>query len=52
MGDREHMEVLTQGAEVWNDWREKNPGVMPDLEEADLGRASKLGTLEYWEVVQ
>ncbi len=43
MGNREHLKLLTQGAEVWNDWREKNPGVIPDLEEADLGRASLAG---------
>ncbi len=43
MGNREHLELLTQGAEVWNVWREKNPGVIPDLEEADLGRASLAG---------
>ena len=43
MGNRVHLELLTQGVEVWNDWREKNPGVIPDLEEADLGRASLAG---------
>ena len=32
MGNREHLKLLTQGAEVWNDWREKNPGVIPDLQ--------------------
>ena len=36
-GNRVHLEVSTQGVEVWNDWREKNPGLIPDLEEADLG---------------
>jgi uncharacterized protein YjbI with pentapeptide repeats len=45
MADKEHVEILKQGAEVWNSWREKNPEVKPDLSQvklinADLSRAN------------
>lgn len=39
MANKEHLTVLRQGAEVWNRWRERNPGVMPDLRGADLRNA-------------
>jgi uncharacterized protein YjbI with pentapeptide repeats len=30
--------MLKQGVEVWNRWREENPGIMPDLIDADLSK--------------
>jgi len=27
----EHFKLLSAGKEVWNQWREKNPGIQPDL---------------------
>jgi Pentapeptide repeats (8 copies) len=37
MADKEHLEILRQGVNVWNDWRKKNTGLLkPDLREADL----------------
>jgi hypothetical protein len=36
MANEEHLEILGQGVEVWNRWREENPDVRPDLSEADL----------------
>ena len=36
MANSEHLERLQQGAEVWNRWREKDPGIIPDLSEANL----------------
>jgi uncharacterized protein YjbI with pentapeptide repeats len=36
MADPEHVEILKEGVEVWNKWREKNPDIEPDLSEADL----------------
>ena len=36
MANPEHVEILKQGVEVWNRWREKNPKVKPDLSGADL----------------
>ena len=39
MADKEHLRILNQGVEVWNRWREENPGITPDLEGADLSDA-------------
>jgi hypothetical protein len=36
MANEEHLRILKQGVEVWNRWREENPGMRPDLSEADL----------------
>jgi hypothetical protein len=36
MANPEHVEILKQGVEVWNKWREKNPNVRPDLRYIDL----------------
>lgn len=34
--NQNHLDVLKQGVEVWNNWREDNPGLEPDLSCADL----------------
>ena len=36
MADQEHLDVLKQGAPVWNTWREAHPIIRPDLRDADL----------------
>ena len=36
MANPEHVEILKQGVEVWNRWREGNKGVKPDLAAANL----------------
>ena len=36
MANPEHLEILKQGVEKWNEWRNINPGVIPDLGEANL----------------
>jgi nucleoid DNA-binding protein len=36
MANKEHVKILKQGVEVWNKWREENPGVRPDLSGTDL----------------
>jgi uncharacterized protein YjbI with pentapeptide repeats len=36
MGDLKQLEILNKGAKIWNQWRDQNPGVKPDLENADL----------------
>ena len=36
MADQKHVEVLKQGVDVWNSWREENPDVIPDLSGAEL----------------
>ena len=40
MANPEHLEILKQGVKVWNQWREENPGVQPDLSKADLTKES------------
>ena len=36
MADQEHLKILEQGVEVWNEWRNHNPGIWPDLTGANL----------------
>ena len=41
MSSLEQFKLITEGGvRAWNDWREENPEVRPDLEEADLIRAT------------
>ena len=39
MANEEHLNILKQGVDTWNNWRKEHPGVRPDLSEADLHRA-------------
>ena len=43
MANPEHVEILKQGFEVWNRWRDKNPGILCDLGGADLHEANLRG---------
>jgi pentapeptide repeat protein len=36
MANPEHLQILEQGVEAWNQWREQHPDISPDLAEADL----------------
>jgi hypothetical protein len=36
MADREHLEIIKQGVEVWNEWRAEHPEVQSDFRGADL----------------
>lgn len=36
MANPEHVEILKQGVEVWNRWREANKDLLPDLSGTDL----------------
>lgn len=36
MANEEHLEILMQGVEVWNEWRKNNPGIIPQLNESSL----------------
>ena len=38
MANPEHLKILKQGVDAWNKWRAENPGIIPDLEGADLQR--------------
>jgi uncharacterized protein YjbI with pentapeptide repeats len=33
MANEEHLKILKQGVNAWNEWRKKNPGTEPDLSE-------------------
>jgi len=39
MANEKHLNILKQGVETWNRWREENPGMRPYLRKADLFRA-------------
>lgn len=36
MANQEHLDVLEQGANIWNTWRKQHPQTQPDLTEANL----------------
>jgi len=36
MANAKHLQILDQGVEAWNAWRQENPAVRPDLRKADL----------------
>ncbi|MBH8573034.1 pentapeptide repeat-containing protein [Nostocaceae cyanobacterium CENA369] len=40
MANEEHLAILRQGVEVWNEWRNKYPKVRPDLSGAKLNNAN------------
>lgn len=43
MANPEHLEILEQGVEAWNEWRDKNGSVSPDLSGANLIEANLRG---------
>ena len=40
MPAEEHLQIIRQGVDVWNEWREKNPELIPDLHRANLDGAN------------
>jgi uncharacterized protein YjbI with pentapeptide repeats len=36
MANPEHFEMINQDVETWNEWREENPDIRPDLSEVNL----------------
>lgn len=36
MANEEHLKILNQGIEAWNQWRKKNPDIQPDLRRINL----------------
>jgi uncharacterized protein YjbI with pentapeptide repeats len=36
MANPEHLAILKQGVEIWNNWIDQNPDVIPDLYKADM----------------
>ena len=47
VANEEHLRILSQGVEVWNQWREENRDVRPDLAGANL-RDAKLAGANLW----
>ena len=45
MANLEHLEILKQGVEAWNRWRDENPKIRPNLIRADL-RDENLSSLD------
>ena len=51
MANQEHLDILKQGVEAWNQWREEHAGIQPDLRRADLRGADLRGAdLSYAEL--
>ncbi len=40
MANQEHIDILRQGVEIWNQWRKENPSIAVDLREANLAGAN------------
>jgi len=40
MANPEHLQILEQGVEAWNQWRERNKDITPDLAQATLARVA------------
>ncbi len=38
MANVNHLKMIKQGPDVWNKWRKDNPGIEPDLAQADLSQ--------------
>jgi hypothetical protein len=36
MADNDHLDIVKRGVEAWNEWRVKNPKIIPDLTKANL----------------
>lgn len=43
MANEKHVLLLSRGVTIWNQWRDENPGILPDLAEADLRGADLQG---------
>jgi len=44
MANEEHLQIIRQGVDVWNEWRQKNPELVPDLSGAHPYEANFSGT--------
>lgn len=43
MANPEHLKILEQGVDAWNEWRIENPEVLPDLAHADFSLTNLSG---------
>jgi len=44
MANNHHLDIVKRGVEAWNGWRVKNPKIIPDLTEANLGGYNLAGS--------
>lgn len=47
MANESHLNILRQGVEVWNSWRDRNPSIAPDLSELNV-TASAAEAWNFW----
>lgn len=43
MTNQEHLDILKQGVDSWNQWRKEHADIRPDLSEANLSHAKLIG---------
>jgi uncharacterized protein YjbI with pentapeptide repeats len=43
MANTQHVDMLQQGMQVWNEWRKQNPDIRADLSGADLSGINLTG---------
>ncbi len=43
MANEEHLKILKQGADAWNEWRKQIPQVLPELSQAGLSTTNSFG---------
>ncbi|MBD2018562.1 pentapeptide repeat-containing protein [Microcoleus sp. FACHB-53] len=43
MANLEHIDILYEGADAWNNWRKESPQIKPDISKCDLYKVSR-----YW----
>src|SRR6266705_1006175 len=48
MANNEHLQILKKGVIAWNQWRKWNPGLKPDLSQADFHGADLERANFYW----
>jgi hypothetical protein len=47
MADKKHIEIFQQGIKCWNDWRDQNPSVQPDLSHENLAGWNAAGITQW-----
>jgi uncharacterized protein YjbI with pentapeptide repeats len=43
LANEQHINILSQGVDAWNRWRETNPNIQPDLRRANLANRDLAG---------
>ena len=48
MANQQHLNLLIKGVDIWNQWRDQNPEIVPDLRKANLSQLNLRGAnLDY-----